>query len=157
MGKSVKILTEMRNVFCLAMKVADLFHCSRPLEMHHRWVDLITEEFLTQGDLEMEKGMKISPGMDRSQPPGPLQQVGFTEIFVLPLYKTWRDYAKNFGSQDGQREFICYEGVERNYKYWLHASKQPSNPASLSNSDDSRWRVTQDSLSKTKFTIEVGV
>merc|ERR1712134_207185 len=87
--KSVKILTEMRNVFCLAMKVADLFHCSRPLEMHHRWVDLITEEFFTQGDLEMEKGMKISPGMDRSQPPGPLQQVGFTEIFVLPLFKTW--------------------------------------------------------------------
>merc|ERR1711869_140850 len=60
--KSVKILTEMRNVFCLAMKVADLFHCSRPLEMHHRWVDLITEEFFTQGDLETEKGLKISPG-----------------------------------------------------------------------------------------------
>ena len=136
--KSVKILTEMRNVFCLAMKVADLFHCSRPLEMHHRWVDLITEEFFTQGDLETEKGMKISPGMDRSQPPGPLQQVGFTEIFVLPLFKTWSEYARNFGSQDGQREFICYEGVERNYKFWLHASKQPSNPASLSNSDDSR-------------------
>merc|ERR1712193_585836 len=135
---SDKSLTEMRNVFCLAMKVADLFHCSRPLEMHHRWVDLITEEFFTQGDLETEKGMKISPGMDRSQPPGPLQQVGFTEIFVLPLFKTWREYARNFGSQDGQREFICYEGVERNYKFWLHASKQPSNPASLSYSDDSR-------------------
>merc|ERR1711981_818319 len=84
-----------------AIKVADLIHCSRPLELHHRWVDLITEEFFNQGDLEKAKNMQLSPGMDRSQPPGAPQQVGFTEIFVLPLFKAWREYAIKFGSQEG--------------------------------------------------------
>jgi len=116
--------SEMRTVFPLAMKIADLIHCARPLEVHHRWVDLITEEFFIQGDLEKDKSMKVSPGMDRSQTPGPLQQVGFTEIFVLPLFKTWRDYGENFGSQQGRTELIYYNGVEKNYQYWLHASKK---------------------------------
>jgi hypothetical protein len=119
---------EIRNVFPLAMKIADLIHCARPLEVHHRWVDLITEEFFIQGDLEKGKEMKLSPGMDRSQSSGPLQQVGFTEIFVLPLFKTWRDYSREFGSQEGRTELIYYTGVEKNYQYWLHASKNP--PAS---------------------------
>lgn len=126
--KSVDTCYEIMNVFPLAMKIADLIHCARPLEVHHRWVDLITEEFFIQGDLEKDKKMKLSPGMDRSQSSGPLQQVGFTEIFVLPLFKTWRDYSQSFGSQGGRTELIYYNGVEKNYQYWLHASKNP--PAS---------------------------
>jgi len=138
--KSVDRAVVTRNVFAMAMKVADLIHCSRPLELHHKWADLITKEFLQQGDLEREKGLKVSPGMDRSQPPGPLQQVGFTEIFVLPLFREWRDYARDFGSQEGKTEILCYEGVEKNYKYWLHASKTSSGSSlmsSVSASDDS--------------------
>merc|ERR1711977_646558 len=121
--KTIDVQTEMNNVFTMAIKVADLIHCSRPLELHHRWVDLITEEFFNQGDLEKAKNMQLSPGMDRSQPPGALQQVGFTEIFVLPLFKAWREYAIKFGSQEGKKESLYYDGVEKNYAYWLHSSK----------------------------------
>lgn len=121
---SLDIQSEMSSVFSVAIKVADLIHCSRSLEVHHKWVNLITEEFLLQGDLEKEKNMQVSPGMDRSQPPGALQQVGFTEIFVLPLFKAWREYATMFGSQDGKKESQFYQGVESNYAYWLHSSKQ---------------------------------
>ena len=76
--------------------------------------------------------MPVSPGMDRLHPPGALQQVGFTEIFVLPLFKAWREYAITFGSQGGKKESIFYEGVEKNYQYWLHASKcNPTEKASV--------------------------
>ena len=80
---SVDIPTEMNSAFAIAIKTADLIHCSRPLEVHHRWVDLITQEFCNQGDLEKARNMPVSPGMDRLHPPGALQQVGFTEIFVF--------------------------------------------------------------------------
>merc|ERR1711970_313116 len=75
--KSVSVNTEISNVLAIAIKAADLIHCARPLEVHHKWVDYITEEFFIQGDLEKDKEMKISPGMDRSIPSGALQQVGF--------------------------------------------------------------------------------
>merc|ERR1712157_351313 len=45
---SVDIPTEMNSAFAIAIKTADLIHCSRPLEVHHRWVDLITQEFCNQ-------------------------------------------------------------------------------------------------------------
>ena len=129
---SVDIPTEMNSAFAIAIKTADLIHCSRPLEVHHRWVDLITQEFCNQGDLEKARNMPVSPGMDRLHPPGALQQVGFTEIFVLPLFKAWREYAITFGSQGGKKETIFYEGVEKNYQYWLHTSKcTPTEKASV--------------------------
>lgn len=121
--KSVSVNTEISNVLAIAIKAADLIHCARPLEVHHKWVDYITEEFFIQGDLEKDKEMKISPGMDRSIPSGALQQVGFTEIFVLPLFKALRDYSTKFGSEEGKVESIYYNGVEKNYQYWLLASQ----------------------------------
>ena len=124
--ESLDIQSEMNNVFAIAIKVADLIHCSRPLKVHHQWVDCITTEFFNQGDLERAKNMQLSPGMDRNQPSGPLQQVGFTEIFALPLYKAWREYATTCGSQGGKKESQFYDGVNENYSYWLHASKTPA-------------------------------
>ena len=44
---------------------ADLSNPTKPLELYKRWVDLISQEFFTQGDKEREGGIDISPMCDK--------------------------------------------------------------------------------------------
>lgn len=72
------------QVLKMAIKAADLTHCTRPVRIHRMWVENITEEFHRQGDLEKEMGMQVSPGMDRVQFSGPIQQVNPTTTSYSP-------------------------------------------------------------------------
>ena len=44
---------------------ADLSNPTKPLELYKYWVDLISQEFFSQGDRERENGMDISPMCDK--------------------------------------------------------------------------------------------
>ena len=44
---------------------ADLSNPTKPLELYKSWVDLISQEFFSQGDREREIGMDISPMCDK--------------------------------------------------------------------------------------------
>eukprot|EP00899_Mesostigma_viride_P002491 jgi/Mesvir1/12242/Mv00460-RA.2 len=49
----------------VALKVADIGHSAKKLDIHKKWTDAITEEFYLQGDRERAAGFKVSPFMDR--------------------------------------------------------------------------------------------
>lgn len=44
---------------------ADLSGPTKPLSIYKAWVDLISNEFFLQGDMERKMGMDISPMCDR--------------------------------------------------------------------------------------------
>ena len=44
---------------------ADLSNPTKPLELYKSWVDLISQEFFSQGDREREQGMDISAMCDK--------------------------------------------------------------------------------------------
>merc|ERR1712088_468979 len=70
---------------------ADLSNPTKPLELYKLWVDLISQEFFTQGDKEREIGSDISPMCDKYNATIEKTQVGFIDFIVHPLWETWAD------------------------------------------------------------------
>eukprot|EP00276_Gloeochaete_wittrockiana_P010868 CAMPEP_0184652298 /NCGR_PEP_ID=MMETSP0308-20130426/9998_1 /TAXON_ID=38269 /ORGANISM="Gloeochaete witrockiana, Strain SAG 46.84" /LENGTH=680 /DNA_ID=CAMNT_0027087099 /DNA_START=276 /DNA_END=2315 /DNA_ORIENTATION=+ len=73
----------------MLIKVADISNAGRKKDVYMPWVDKIMEEFFRQGDQEREKGLDISPWMDRKDPQVKLCQIGFLDYLALPTYKAW--------------------------------------------------------------------
>eukprot|EP00002_Diphylleia_rotans_P008116 TRINITY_DN1782_c0_g1_i5.p1 TRINITY_DN1782_c0_g1~~TRINITY_DN1782_c0_g1_i5.p1 ORF type:complete len:640 (+),score=151.14 TRINITY_DN1782_c0_g1_i5:90-2009(+) len=51
----------------MIVKCADISNACRPFITTRYWSDLVQEEFFRQGDLEKERGLTVSPFMDRSR------------------------------------------------------------------------------------------
>ena len=51
----------------MALKVADLGHTASTERVHLQWTKRLEAEFYAQGDQERERGMQVSPLMDRHQ------------------------------------------------------------------------------------------
>lgn len=79
----------------LIMKVADVSHPCKQWEVHAQWSELISNEFFLQGDLEMEKGMPISPLCDRSKHHLPKSQCDFVDYVVRPCVDVFSEYCKS--------------------------------------------------------------
>eukprot|EP00899_Mesostigma_viride_P026281 jgi/Mesvir1/6838/Mv09017-RA.1 len=60
----------------LMIKVADLGHIMKRLDLHLHWTQRVVDEFYRQGDAERSKGMPITTFMDRQHPNVPKAQVG---------------------------------------------------------------------------------
>ncbi|XP_033126544.1 cAMP-specific 3',5'-cyclic phosphodiesterase 4B-like [Anneissia japonica] len=67
-GSGVLLLdnyTDRIQVLKNVIHCADLANPTKVLSTYRQWTDQIMEEFFSQGDLEREKNMEISPMMDR--------------------------------------------------------------------------------------------
>eukprot|EP00798_Chlamydomonas_sp_ICE-L_P023999 gene23999-9571_t len=94
----------------VALKMADLGHLSAKLEVHLKWVTLLEEEFFLQGDSEMAKGLPVSTLSDRTKQGISKTQVGFFELFAIPMYDVFSQVFP------GTKMMLHY--VMQNYKYW---------------------------------------
>eukprot|EP00899_Mesostigma_viride_P005218 jgi/Mesvir1/14698/Mv05355-RA.1 len=94
----------------VALKVADIGHAAKKLDIHRKWTDAITEEFYLQGDKERAAGLKVSPFMDRENNNLAKSQLGFFSFIALPLFQAWVEIFPN--SQP------ILEEVTANIKYW---------------------------------------
>ncbi|XP_071954007.1 3',5'-cyclic-AMP phosphodiesterase 4C-like isoform X2 [Antedon mediterranea] len=93
-GSGVLLLdnyTDRIQVLKNVIHCADLGNPAKVLSTYRKWTDQIMEEFFTQGDLEREKKMDISPMMDRHNASVEKTQVGFIDYIVHPLWETWAD------------------------------------------------------------------
>eukprot|EP01089_Gocevia_fonbrunei_P023072 TRINITY_DN9572_c0_g1_i1.p1 TRINITY_DN9572_c0_g1~~TRINITY_DN9572_c0_g1_i1.p1 ORF type:complete len:488 (-),score=94.96 TRINITY_DN9572_c0_g1_i1:5-1468(-) len=70
----------------MVIKASDISNPARPGPVARYWSELVQEEFFQQGDVERQKGLKISPFMDREDPNLPKMSVGFIDFFVRPLF-----------------------------------------------------------------------
>lgn len=65
---------------------ADISNAVKPFGIYTKWADCVLEEFFSQGDKEKDKGLPISPMMDRNNTSKAMSQVNFIEFIVGPLY-----------------------------------------------------------------------
>eukprot|EP00899_Mesostigma_viride_P005521 jgi/Mesvir1/14970/Mv14633-RA.1 len=73
----------------VALKVADIGHSAKSLEIHKKWTDAITEEFFKQGDEERRLKLPVSSFMDRLNTNVPKSQTSFFKFIAMPLFEAW--------------------------------------------------------------------
>lgn len=84
---------EERLLFCSGLiKCADISNVARPFPRAFEWAQILVEEFATQGDLERELGMDVSPMNDRTQIVLEDSQIGFIRFVALGLFESVGDY-----------------------------------------------------------------
>ncbi|KAF5826760.1 hypothetical protein DUNSADRAFT_2121 [Dunaliella salina] len=76
-------------VLQVSLKCADLGHLTHQWEVHKRWVEMLEEEVFRQGDAEKERGLPVSPLMDRCKAGVSKSQGGFFSIVVLPQLQSF--------------------------------------------------------------------
>lgn len=81
-----KVTKEDRHLLMQAFThMGDLCHCTRPWGVHKTLVASLEEEFFSQGDLEKQAGLPISPMMDRSKDSAATGQTFFLNKLVRPM------------------------------------------------------------------------
>eukprot|EP00753_Platysulcus_tardus_P020283 PLAT7938.3.p1 GENE.PLAT7938.3~~PLAT7938.3.p1 ORF type:complete len:735 (+),score=283.30 PLAT7938.3:49-2253(+) len=93
----------------LLIKTADLSHVAKRTDLHLRWSNAITEEFLAQGDEERKLGLPVAVHMDREKSVLPKSQLGFIHFVAAPLVAA-------FTGVTGIT--ILSERLESNTRYW---------------------------------------
>ena len=68
----------------IMMKFSDISNTARPWKLCEFWAHRVMNEFFEQGDKEKERGLPVSPMMDRSTDI-PKCQAAFSEFVVSPL------------------------------------------------------------------------
>lgn len=81
-------LDEMERLVALqvVLKCADLGSLAETMEVNHRWVESLENEFFEQGDRERSLGLTISPLFDRNKPGVSKSQIGFYDFVAFPLF-----------------------------------------------------------------------
>ena len=62
-------------------------HFGNPLKIYNKWVDLVFEEFFSQGDIEKAKDLPISFNCDRESVNITKAQIGFITLIVKPTFE----------------------------------------------------------------------
>uniref|UniRef100_A0A0G4I568 PDEase domain-containing protein n=1 Tax=Chromera velia CCMP2878 TaxID=1169474 RepID=A0A0G4I568_9ALVE len=101
----------------MILKICDVGHPAKPMKQHERWTALCHEEFWSQGDIERELGLPISPLCDRNAESAKhpaAGQIGFMTFVVspilLPFCRVTRfappldHFARNFATWERRKE-----------------------------------------------------
>ena len=104
-GNEKSKFDEQQMLFNYLIHAADLGHNCKKFNISLQWVELLSEEFWIQGDIEKNKGMPISFLCDRNKVDIPSSQIGFIRAFIITTYdclvsmfpslKYTLDYANN--------------------------------------------------------------
>jgi len=100
-------------VLQMAMKVADIGHCSTPLGQHLQWLQRLEDEMFLQGDMEKRLDLPVSLFADRTKPGvyDPANQEGFFLAVVEPAVKLW---VSVFHSSEPLLKM-----TQQNLRYWV--------------------------------------
>jgi len=80
-------LHEDLELLCEALvHAADISNVCRRLDIACKWNELVVEEFNQQGDVERERGLKVSDFCDREVDTKVQMSLGFINMIVRPLY-----------------------------------------------------------------------
>lgn len=75
-------------ILACAIKFADVGHALKPFDQHHRWSQLVTEEFWKIGDREKSLGVPVSFLCDRNVDTDMAKsQIGYFKFICKPFYK----------------------------------------------------------------------
>ena len=109
MMASPPALSDYMGTLRIAIHCADVSNVARPLSVSQKWTDLVMHEFFAQGDLEREKGLPVTPIMDRTSANTARVQLGFIDVITRPLFLS-------LGSHLDVDE--CIVNLEEVARYW---------------------------------------
>eukprot|EP00727_Mastigamoeba_balamuthi_P004375 m51a1_g13936 putative cgmp-inhibited 3 -cyclic phosphodiesterase b (550) ;mRNA; f:872093-874576 len=78
----------------ITMKVADISNLTRAPPLYTKWTKSVLEEFFAQGDEEKQRGLPVSPFMDRTCCDVAKSQKVFAEFVVVPLLTSYSKFIK---------------------------------------------------------------
>ncbi|XP_071852211.1 3',5'-cyclic-AMP phosphodiesterase 4C-like isoform X5 [Apostichopus japonicus] len=111
---------------------ADLANPAKPPDFCQQWTQRVMGEFFTQGDLEKEKKMEVSPMMDRNTVVVEKSQVGFIDYIIHPLWETWADLVY----PDAQDILMYLEQNREYYQGQIRDSPPPETAGETANGND---------------------
>ena len=79
---------EQQSLLDFMLHLADLAHNTKLFSISKKWVELLSEEFWKQGDLEKELNLPVSFLCDREQINIPQSQKGFITGYVIPTFES---------------------------------------------------------------------
>ena len=101
---------EQQSLLDFILHLADLAHNTRLFNISIKWVELLSEEFWRQGDLEKEHNLPISFLCDRENTNVPQSQKGFISGFILSTYEVLGNIFPSLR--------FTYENANNNLKEW---------------------------------------
>ncbi|KAF0975625.1 hypothetical protein FDP41_005619 [Naegleria fowleri] len=93
------------------LKCSDVSNAVRPFPTSEQWANLVLEEFFRQGDSERERGLPISPLMDRRTVDRPKSQLNFIDYIAAPLFNALFTFCPSLKATVG-------ETLQKNRSLW---------------------------------------
>ena len=107
---------EQQTLFNYLIHSADLGHNCKKFEISIKWVEILSNEFWIQGDMEKKKGIPVSFLCDRDVIDVPASQVGFLRGFVISTFDCLVTLFPNLKYN--------IENAENNIKKWQNLRNQ---------------------------------
>eukprot|EP00798_Chlamydomonas_sp_ICE-L_P018195 gene18195-24636_t len=85
-------------LYQMMVHLADIANPSRPFPLARGWAERVIQEFCTQGDMEGELGLPVSPFCNRANMNMPKAQINFIQIFLVPTLAAYEKAAPCFVS-----------------------------------------------------------
>jgi hypothetical protein len=126
---------EVNQVRMTLIRAADISHSAKAWQLHMDWSRRITEEFHTQGDLELKTGLPVGPINSREGFVMSTSQIGFLQFVAIPL---WVEVARLDQPQHRGSGFKAVHDIaQSNLKNWQRmptpgqVRQSPTPPPSL--------------------------
>jgi hypothetical protein len=87
-GNEQTKIEEQQSLLDFMIHLADLAHNTKLFDVSKKWVELLSEEFWRQGDLEKENNLPVSFLCDRNDINIPQSQKGFISGYVIPTFES---------------------------------------------------------------------
>lgn len=82
-----KAFDTQQSILNMVVHTADISNPTKSLKIYNKWVDLVFDEFFSQGDIEKAKDLPISFNCDRQSVNIPKAQIGFITLIVKPTFE----------------------------------------------------------------------
>jgi hypothetical protein len=97
-------------VMSLLLHAADISNPGRPWKLCEKWVNLVMQEFWSQGDKERSRGLTVTYMMDREGANIGKSQVGFIDVIVSPVFQSFKEVLPKFEA--------CCHALQANKDHW---------------------------------------
>ena len=119
---------EQQSLLDFMLHLADLAHNTKIFKISKQWVELLTEEFWKQGDIEKEHNLPVSFLCDREKVNIPQSQKGFISGIIIPTFEIMATIFPTLK--------FTLENANNNLKEWQKLMEQDSNKECSIKKDD---------------------
>lgn len=119
----MSVSSDRSAAMTIFLKMADISHCLRRLEIHTLWSLRIMDEFFLQGDEEKKRGFDVSTIMDREKYNLASSQLGFLDFIGKPMLTVFLDVS--FPGKNAKQQFprLLSSLFNENYEHWINGGK----------------------------------